>query len=265
MPNDQKTSSLRLSVSKVKTFSDCQKKYHFSYILKLPRKEFDYHTFGQFVHKILELFYEQRISGNGEPNSDLMGKVFKTAMSEYGHRLSSDHKKEGYEIIDRYLQRLAKGQDEAKKVLSVEKRFNLNITDNVILNGMIDKVQIDNDGVMTVADYKTTKNKKYLKDDFLQLQTYAYVLWSEDKSIKKVRGAYVLLRHDFERIEKEFSIDEIMEVKNKYETYAKNIEDELLWRANPTRLCAYCEFLDSCNEGKSFVNPLIVSGENKWV
>jgi|SRR5271166_1256886 len=259
-----KENGLRLSLSKVKTFESCQKKYHFSYILKMPRKQADYHTFGQFAHRILELFYDEKIKGNIAPNSDVMGQAFKVAMTEYGDRLSTDHKKEGYEIADKFLQRLASGKEKAKQILSVEKKFNFNISENVVLNGMIDRVQIDEDGTLCVADLKTTKNKKYLKDDFFQLLTYSYVLWSEDKSIKKVRGAYILLRHDFERIEKEFSIDEIMEVKDKYVSYAKQIEDELLFRANPTRLCSYCEFLDLCKEGKDFVNPLTKIGTNSW-
>src|SRR5271163_2807954 len=112
--------NLRLSLSKSKTYIECQKKYKFAYILKLPRKDHDYFVFGQFVHKILELFYEQRIAGNTDPNSDLMGRSFKSALAEFGHRLSKEHKDEGYTIADQYLQRLAAGKDEAKKVLSAE-------------------------------------------------------------------------------------------------------------------------------------------------
>jgi len=255
---------LKLSVSKSKTYTDCQKKYQFCYIMKLPRKEHDFHIFGTYLHKILELFYEQRIAGCTDPNSELMSRVFKIALAEYGHRLSVEHKKEAYEIIDQYLQRLAAGKDEAKKVLAVEKRFSFPISENVILNGAIDKIQIDNDGVLTVCDFKTTKNKKYLQNEWQQLLTYSYVLWSEDKSIKKVRGAYILLRHDFERIEKDFSIDEIIKVKDEYEACAKAIEDEQLWAASPTRLCSYCDYIGSCDEGKAFVNPILKNGANSW-
>jgi RecB family exonuclease len=255
---------LRLSVSKVKCYSDCNKKYHFAYILKLPRKEFDYHVFGHFVHKILENFHQEILSGCKDPFSMLMGRVYKATLSEYKDRLSKDAKQEAYDIIDSYLQKISSNKQEVTNVQHVEKRFDFHISEHVVLNGMIDRVQIDKDGVLHVCDYKTTKNKKYLKNDFLQLLTYAYVLYSEDPTIKKVRGSYVLLRHGFEHISKEFSIEEILEVKNKYETYAKQIEDELLWRANPTRLCSYCEFLEHCKEGKDYINPISTNGATGW-
>jgi small GTP-binding protein len=49
-----------------------------------------------------------------------------------------------------------------ENVIACEKEFNLNIDNKVLLNGMIDRIQIDPDGVLHVGDYKTVKNKKYL-------------------------------------------------------------------------------------------------------
>jgi RecB family exonuclease len=213
----------------------------------------------------MELFYEFKIAKDERSNSILMGDAFKSSLKEFSQRLTDEQKKEAYSIVDSYLQKLAKEGESDYDVLSVEKKFAVNINDTVVLNGMIDRIDIDKDGVISVLDYKSTKNKKYLKDEFFQLLTYAYVLWTEDPTITRVRGAYILLRHNFERIEKEFSLAEIMEVKNKYEDYAKRIESEQLFQANPTRMCTYCDHLALCAEGKEFTNPLIKSGDNKWV
>jgi DNA-binding protein YbaB len=55
--------NFKLSVSKAKTFEDCKAKYKFSYIEKLPKKDWDFHVFGKFLHAILEEFHLQLMFG----------------------------------------------------------------------------------------------------------------------------------------------------------------------------------------------------------
>lgn len=250
---------LKLSVSKTKSYLDCKAKYRFSYILKLPKKERDFHIFGKFIHKILEDFHNEYINGSTEQNNKVMARVYKKALEEYKSKLSKEHQEEAYDIIDRYLKLLSEQKD-TTKILSVEKDFNISLSEKLILNGMIDRVQLDSDGVYHVCDYKTVKNKKYLKNDFMQLLTYAYVILLDNPSIEKVRGSYILLRHNFEYITKEFSVNEIKEMEKKYKDYAKSIEEEQLWRPNPTPLCAYCDFTEHCESGQEFLNR---TGNNK--
>jgi len=260
------SNELRLSVSKTKTFSDCKKKFEFSYIIKLPRKEFSYHTFGKFAHKILEDFHMAYVDGSKEPYHIIMSKAFKTAVEEYKEKLTPDMKKEGWDIVNEYLKMVSKNKNNnlPLNVIACEKNFELPIAENIILNGMIDRIQLDGDNVLHVADYKTTKNKKYLKDDWFQLLTYAYVLHQEDPSITKVRASYVLLRHNFEHITKVFNIDDILQVKDKYIDYASKILNEKEYAPNPSWQCRYCEYLDICEEGKKYANPQLTYGETTW-
>lgn len=243
---------------------DCEKKFHFSYILKLPKKERDYHVFGKFLHKVLEDFHAEYINGSIEPMNIVMSRVYKAALVEYKPKMTDEALKEAYEIVDAYLKKITLADKAETNILSVEKEFSFNISDTVILNGMIDRIQIDADNVLHLADYKTTKNKKYLKNDWLQLMTYGFVMLNENPELKKVRGSYILLRHDFEYITKEFSADELLAVKQKYIDYAKMIEEEKLWRPNPTKLCGFCDYIDLCDVGRSFIQPKHTYGEQKW-
>jgi ATP-dependent helicase/DNAse subunit B len=85
---------LRLSVSKTKCFLQCKKQFHFSYILKFPKKERDYHIFGKFCHKVLEDFHNAYINDHSEkPFNIEMGIAYKTALSEYGNKMTSEMKK----------------------------------------------------------------------------------------------------------------------------------------------------------------------------
>jgi ATP-dependent helicase/DNAse subunit B len=255
---------LRLSVSKVKTFDQCKKQYEFNYILKLPKKDRDYHIFGKFCHRVLEWFHQQYIDGCLLPYNITMTDAFKVSWTEYKDKMTPEMKKECWNIVDQYLRLITKNKQTGlpANVINVEKRFEFNISENLVLNGAIDRIQLDADNVVHVADYKTTKNKKYLKNDFFQLLTYASVILSENPDIEKVRASYIILRHDFEYITTEFSKEEILAVKDKYLKYGDQILSEKDFTPNPTILCGYCDFLGSCEAGQK--QTRMFNGEVEW-
>lgn len=258
---------LRLSVSKTKCFLQCKKQFEFSYILKMPKKDRDYHIFGKFCHKVLEDFHNAYIKLDSTlPFNQEMGNAFKGASKEYHGKMTPEMKKECWVIIDQYLKIVSddKKNNLSANVLSCEKAFNFNIGNNVVLNGMIDRVQLDADNVVHVCDYKTSKNKKYLKNDFFQLLTYAYVMLLDNPDLEKVRASYIMLRHDFEYITTEFSIEDIMKIKDQYIEYANQIRTEKEYAPNPTALCSYCDFLNECPEGKSKSYNQNIYGEVSW-
>ena len=263
---DKELEELRLSVSKTKTFNQCKKQFEFNYILKFPKKDRDYHTLGKFCHKVLEWFHLQYIDGCLLPYNVTMTDAFKVAWAEFKDKMTPEMKKECWEIVNKYLILITKDKKAGlpANVISAEKRFDFTIGDNVVLNGAIDRIQLDADGILHVADYKTTKNKKYLKDDWFQLLTYAYVLHHEDPSIKKVRGSYVLLRHDFEYITTEFSLKEIMSIEKKFKEYASQIRSEKEYTPTVSALCNWCDFQEHCPQGKSMSRDNSMYGEVSW-
>lgn len=256
----------RVSVSKTKTFIDCRAKYKFCYVEKLPRKDWDFHIFGKFCHMVLEEFHLAYLEGCQDPYNVKMGESYKKALLEYKDKMTPEMKKDCWTIIDNYLRRVSKEKNSGHpaNVIAVEKRFELPVGKNIILNGAIDRIQIDDDNVIHVGDYKTVKNKKYLKDDFFQLLTYAFVLMSEDPTITKVRASYILLRYDFEYITTEFTKDEVMKVESKYIDYVNQMVTEKDFPANPTMLCNYCDYLNSCIPGKAKAFNQNVYGEVSW-
>lgn len=264
------TDSIRLSVSKTKTFLDCKAKYKFAYVEKLPRKDWEFHTFGKFCHKVLEDFHNAYIeNGSTEPYNVEMANAWRSAWKEYKASMTSEMKKDCWAIIDQYLRKISKPPSDTKivpvsNILSCEKKFEINIDNKIVLNGMIDRIQIDADGVIHVCDYKTVKNKKYLKNDFFQLLTYAYVIISEDPSIERVRASYILLRHDFEYITTEFTVPEILAISDKYLEYADQIQIEDEFKPNPTALCNFCDYLNLCPEGKTKSYNQNIYGEVNW-
>jgi putative RecB family exonuclease len=259
--------NFKLSVSKTKTFLACKKQYHFSYILKFPKKERDYHILGSMTHKVLENFHNLYISGSDLPFNKGMSKSFKEAYAEFESKCTPEMKKESFNIIDSYLKIIYTQKDHplSTNVIGCEKSFSIPIKENVILNGFIDRIQVDADGVLHVCDYKTTKNKKYLVNDFFQLLTYCYALLLEDPALDKIRASYILLRHNFEYVTEEFTKDKILEIKKKYIDYADSMISEKDFKPNPTILCGWCDFLQDCKEGLNQTSKKQqINGEIDW-
>jgi len=256
-----------LSVSKIKIFKDCPAKYKYLYVDRLPRKSFDFQILGQLAHSCLEYFYSLIKDGDVRPNNKIMTDAFKLAAKIYP-QADTDQKKEVWVMMNNYLNKIAKDANDntLPRVTDIEGNFYIDIDGKVLLNGFIDRVQIDADGMLHVVDYKTTKSKSYLKDDTLQLQTYAYVKCLQFPELARIRTSYMLLKHDFESIVKEYSRKQIMKIENRFLQYAKDIKAEKLWRPSIGNLCKFCDFLEICDEGKeSFYKKINVKyGESDW-
>ena len=121
MTGDQK--ELRLSLSKTKTYIDCPKKFKFGYIDKLPRKEFEYHIFGKFIHQVLEDFHKTYLDGSTELFHITMKNVYKNALKEYSSKMTSEAKKEAFSLVQKYLSIVSLDPNEVKKTQSVEKKI----------------------------------------------------------------------------------------------------------------------------------------------
>jgi ATP-dependent helicase/DNAse subunit B len=264
---------IALSVSKGKTFDDCRAKFKFNYIEHLPRKEWDFHVFGKFCHQVLEDFHGELLEHpeKGKDWETLLRETF-SATYEYDYKKSMTKKQlnDALKIIDEYADLL--DEEGLPEVTAVEKSFYIQLNDRVLLNGFIDRIQMDPDGIIHVADYKTTKDKRYLKD-FFQLMTYSYVLMMEDPSLERVRASFILLRHGFDFMTEEYTREDIIPIGDKFIEYADSIKEEKLWRPSPQFLCKYCDFLDACRAGRSFLvkrgviekkNELPKVGLTKW-
>lgn len=240
----------------------------------MPKKERDYHILGKFAHKALEDFHRAYIAGSIEPFHKEMGKAFKAAQAEYKEKMTNEMTKECHQILTAYLKLIVSTDSSynlVKNVIGAEKEFFLPINEDktIILNGFIDRVQIDDDGILHIADYKTTqKGAKYLRKDSTQLLTYCYALLAENADLAangKIRASYILLRHNFEWITFEFTIEQILKAKDLYLAYAEKISSEIEYKANPTILCSWCDYLDLCIEGQAKSKPMTIKhGRVNW-
>lgn len=256
---------LQLSVSKSKVYDNCNLEYYYKYIERLPKKERDFHILGSFAHEVLENF---QITLMNNPNLDyykLMSRCFKWSSKspEWSEKIKRTTKTinkedvvikdEAKRVLSDYLEMI---KASTSKVLYVEKPFHLALDNRILVTGYIDLIQKDDDGVLHIADYKTSKDKKYVVKDFFQLKTYAFALFLENPELEKIRTSYIMLRLQSEFITKEFTRDKILPIESVFLDKAKEIQEEKLWRPNPKFLCKFCDFLEHCTSGKDYLRSI---------
>jgi RecB family exonuclease len=250
----KKPNVLKLSASSMKTFDQCPMRYYYQYIQKAPRKAFDHFDLGELCHKALEIFHSTYIK-KGDPTislSKLMTYSFTRARKlKKFKKMKHELIKEAHFLLIDYLKFLA--NEGVPKVKRVEKSFTLEMEKGLIVRGILDRLDIANDGKFHIIDYKTNKNPKYLEP----FQLLIYGLWLEKKypNIDAFDGSYVLLRHGSKYKTYNFNRQDIVKCKRKIVVFSHNIKNNMNsgdWKPNPSILCKWCDYSKTCIVNKEW-------------
>jgi putative RecB family exonuclease len=151
-----------LSPSKVSTFTDCALAFRFSAIDRLPEPPSAPATKGTLVHGALERLFAQA------PAERTLGSAIDTHLPaafaaladdpEYvGLGLSDEQAQAFYDearvLVERYFQ-----LEDPTAITPIGLELSLEVTvDDLRLRGIIDRLELDDDGRLVVTDYKTGK------------------------------------------------------------------------------------------------------------
>lgn len=262
----QQSDKFFLSFSAIESFKTCQRKYYYNYIAKLPKKHWPWLTFGNFNHLVLEKFHNYIIyfkKRNKEyEKKDLMQRAFLSSLrktyrlANYGKQIALTEKQitDSKKLLKKYYDKVASVEPNA---LCTEKYFEIDLGDDLILRGYIDRIDRIGDNSFKIVDYKTSK-AAYDIDKTDQLDIYAIgfkrTLDQEDVEIFK--------QLDFLKVGKtspeepggqlhDASTDEkILErlKKTGQEIRAKRATDleEKDWKPKDNDFCWCCDFKDAC-------------------
>lgn len=244
------------SVSQLKTYQQCPKKYLYQYVYKIPTPSKPYFDFGTTMHSVLEHIKPEIDKGLDKNKAKLRAfqLLSKYWISNSYH--TSEEEQEYFELavesIKNYIEKEFVINDEHRNTLYLEKKFYLSIDDKKII-GFIDRIDDTPNGLM-LYDYKTSKTKftqQQLQED-LQLYTYALALQQNNEFHKKpYKMAHWYLNHDaISSIE--FDEKKATNIKKQLQELISQIEKKD-FTATPSQFkCKYCDFNTICPFSKAY-------------
>lgn len=237
---------LTLSASRVKCFQSCKRKYYYQYIKKLPRKQWDHFDLGTLVHGALEHFHGKfKKDGQQDNLKKLMKLSFKKQREdmEFKRTIPTEILLLARDLLVQYLKNM-ENDGIGSEIVSLEEKFNIPLNDKYSILGFVDRLDLDEDGVYHIKDYKTNKNMKYM--DPFQLQTYGIYLKQKFSDISAFRGSYIMLKFNSKLVSYEFNNEDIIKVRSDLIKYADQITSEKRWMPTQSVLCDWCDFKNTC-------------------
>jgi len=235
------------SVSQLKTYESCPRKYMYSYVYKIPTSSKHFFDFGTSVHSVLENLLPL-FENNSKENLYSIG-------------ISDLHKKwisKGYENTIQEKEYFQKGIDAIKffidrefeirmnrKNIALEKEFLINVENKKIL-GFIDRIDKLDTGEYEIIDYKTSNSMENISSlsDNLQLYVYSLALKELYNTYPKKMGLWYLIHDKIMQIE--FDIEKTVKIKKKIKELIEGIESNKFSHNASFFNCTYCDFSNIC-------------------
>ncbi len=231
-----------ISESKFQTFKQCQLKYCYRYVDRLPEPEesnTDALHFGSYIHKILE------DGVNAESQEELV-RIAEEVKGTY--KVSKKYEGKDLKCIDNFLEFNPK----LEETLATELAFEVPVKDDITLNGIIDRVVKGKDGGYLIIDYKTSKREKskveLYQDSQLKGYVYAISKLYETPVSNIVAAHYYPLTNNFVFVQ--YSIPQInahlRKIVDEVWKIRKKKKHELLPSRN--EFCNWCAYKTACPE-----------------
>ena len=176
-----------VSFSRFSTWLYCPRRYLYRYILESPEERASGNfVFGSAIHEAFEAFMR---SLKDDPLShEAVVAVFERAMHDeialnqqhgvpidWGKKSAEEMLAKGTELIDVFLQKV----DRNVTVIGTEVPFEVQLADDIVINGVIDLLLDEGDGRYRVVDLKTSASSLSLDRLEFDLQPTVYLLAAE--------------------------------------------------------------------------------------
>ncbi len=175
-----KAEKFYLSFSRISTYIKCPQRYKYIYVDNLPTLEKGYFSFGNSIHKVLEIFYDPELNFKnvGRPPYEYLMELLESHWIDSGYGSTEEMKRakeEARRILTLYYRESIFG---FKPAYLVEKDFSINVGDFEV-KGRIDRID-ERNGSYAVIDYKTNSILPTLfrEEEVLQPAIYTMAAYS---------------------------------------------------------------------------------------
>jgi putative RecB family exonuclease len=225
-------------------FQQCPRQYKFQYIDRLGdvyKKARPYFTMGDHVHATLKDFLS--IVPVSERNllklEDLLRAKWRR--NRKGFNDKEDEKRWGEKAL-KQIRWFLQNQDISVIPFMIETTHRVELTDNILLKGKIDRVDKEADASLHIVDYKT--GKMPAETNQLQLHIYALIL-SRKQELPVKRASYLYLEAGkFQTIE--LTPEDLAQATSYVINVVDRIRQEKEYSATPNVYCWNCDFIEIC-------------------
>lgn len=167
---------LRLSFTRVDTFERCPRRFRYQYVDGLPQAPAPQLSFGTSIHATLEWLFDRKhpvLPGLEETLQALYDAWETEGYAEVDRSEQLAAYAHAREVVTRFHQRLT--VEGLRSPVATEAWFELPLGDDIVVVGSIDRLDVDDEGVLHVVDYKTNRRARTRAQvrDSLQLAVYA--------------------------------------------------------------------------------------------
>jgi putative RecB family exonuclease len=242
-----------LSPSRVSSFTTCPMQFRFSSIEKLPEAPGVATTRGTIVHRALELLF---VRPADDRTPDALDHDLSTALDEYrehpdyaGLRLDDDaaaaFDRDCRALIERYF---AMEDPASVREIGLELRMEAQVG-SLKLRGVIDRLELDDDGELVVTDYKTGRapSGNWEQKSLAGVHFYSFLCEAVfGRRPSKIRLMYLKSGETIETVPSEQSVRFITTRTTAVWSAVERACTTGDFRPRRSKLCDYCSFQRWC-------------------
>lgn len=157
---NQLLEDFRLSISSLNTYLACPLSFFYQYVLKIPTLQSEAASYGEAMHRALQLYYETMLNRKNKtfPSLSQLLKYFEEDMKRtYRHFSANEFQRRldmGKQNLTYYYDTLKTGEKEVK----IEINLRQVEVSGVPITGTIDKIEFTTPTIANIVDYKTGKS-----------------------------------------------------------------------------------------------------------